>query len=114
MTASLWQGFGFGDDGYVTVSGEYLNRQPTNRADFDPRVTPTRITGRYGDPEVEQYTGFINAGTSLTDNWSLYGFVGYQDRDSRGAAFRVWPAPPRGWPVIPMASCRSSTPSRRI
>ena len=87
VTASLWQGFGFGDDGYVTVSGEYLNRQPTNRADFDPRVTPTRITGRYGDPEVEQYTGFINAGTSLTDNWSLYGFVGYQDRDSRGAAF---------------------------
>ncbi|SFP56697.1 TonB-dependent receptor plug domain-containing protein [Sphingomonas rubra] len=87
VTVSAWQGFGFGTDGYVTVTGEYLKRQPTNRADFDPRVTPTRVTGRYGDPEVEQGTGFINAGTSLTDVWSLYGFAGYQERDSRSAAF---------------------------
>ena len=94
LTASLWQGFGFGDDGYVTITGEYMNRRPTNRADVDPRRSsldpldaPLRVTGRYGDPEVEQYTGFINAGTSLTDTWSLYGYLGYQDRDSRGAAF---------------------------
>ncbi|WP_210358015.1 MULTISPECIES: TonB-dependent siderophore receptor [Sphingomonas] len=87
VTASAWQGFGFGSDGFVTVSGEYTKRQPTNRADIDRRVTPNRITGRYGDPEVEQYTGFVNAGTSLTDNISLYAFGGYQDRDSRGAAF---------------------------
>ncbi len=87
VTASAWQGIGFGSDGFVTVSGEYLKRQPTNRADFDPRVTPTRVTGRYGDPEVEQFTGFVNAGTSLTDNLKLYAFGGYQDRDTRGAAF---------------------------
>ncbi len=87
VTASLWQGIGFGEDGFLTVSGEYLKRSPTNRADFDRRVTPNRITGRYGDPEVEQYTGFVNAGTSLTDNWSLYAFGGYQDRDTRSAAF---------------------------
>jgi len=87
VTVSAWQGFGFGTDGYVTVTGEYLKRLPTNRADFDPRVGPTRVTGRYGDPEVEQGTGFINAGTSLTDTFSLYGFAGYQERDSRSAAF---------------------------
>lgn len=87
VTASLWQGIGFGEDGFLTVSGEYLKRSPTNRADFDRRVTPNRITGRYGDPEVEQYTGFVNAGTSLTDDWSLYAFGGYQDRDTRSAAF---------------------------
>ncbi|WP_295560466.1 TonB-dependent receptor [uncultured Sphingomonas sp.] len=87
VTASAWQGIGFGSDGFVTVSGEYLKRQPTNRADFDPRVTPTRVTGRYGDPEVEQFTGFVNAGTSLTDNLKLYAFGGYQDRETRGAAF---------------------------
>jgi len=87
VTVSAWQGFGFGADGYVTVTGEYLKRQPTNRADFDPRVDPTRVTGRYGDPEVEQGTGFINAGKSLTDQWSLYGFAGYQERASRSAAF---------------------------
>ncbi|RDE05657.1 TonB-dependent receptor plug domain-containing protein [Sphingomonas aracearum] len=87
VTASAWQGIGFGRDGFLTVSGEYLKRQPTNRADFDPRVSPSRVTGRYGDPEVRQYTGFVNAGTSLTDNLSLYAFGGYQDRDTRGAAF---------------------------
>ena len=87
VTASAWQGFGFGSDGFVTVSGEYTKREPTNRADIDRRVTPNRITGRYGDPEVEQLTGFVNAGTSITDNVSLYAFGGYQDRDTRGAAF---------------------------
>lgn len=92
LTASAWQGIGFGEDGYLTLSGEYLKRQPTNRADFDPRVTPTRLTGRFGDPEVEQYTGYINAGTGIGDNWKLYGWLGYQDRDSRSAAFPRLPA----------------------
>jgi len=87
VTASAWQGIGFGSDGFITLSGEYLKRQPTNRADIDTRVSPNRVTGRYGDPEVEQFTGFVNAGTSLTDNISLYAFGGYQDRDTRGAAF---------------------------
>jgi len=94
VTASLWQGIGFGDDGYITVSGEYRKQLPTNRADFDPRpLGGPRITGRYGDPRVEQYTGFVNAGTSLTDTWSLYGYFGYQDRDSRSAAFPRLPGP---------------------
>jgi iron complex outermembrane receptor protein len=92
ITATAWQGFGFGSDGFVTISGEYLKREATNRADYDPRVTPARITGRFGDPRVEQYTGFINAGTSISDDWSLYGWVGYQDRDSRSAAFPRLPA----------------------
>ncbi|WP_213980899.1 TonB-dependent receptor [Sphingomonas sp. dw_22] len=87
VTASAWQGIGFGQDGYVTLSGEYLKREPTNRADYDPRVTPNAVTGRFGDPEVEQYTGYINAGTGIGDNWKLYGWAGYQDRDSRSAAF---------------------------
>ena len=92
VTASAWQGIGFGDDGYVTLSGEYLKREATNRADYDPRVTPSRVTGRFGDPEVEQYTGYINAGTSISDDWKLYGWFGYQDRDSRSAAFPRLPS----------------------
>ncbi|NYT39480.1 TonB-dependent receptor [Sphingomonas sp. R-74633] len=92
LTLSAWQGLGFGNDGYVTVSGEYLNREATNRADYDPRVTPTRVTGRFGDPAVEQYTGYVNAGTGIGDNFKLYGWFGYQDRDSRSAAFPRLPA----------------------
>lgn len=87
VSVSGWQGLGFGDDGYLTLSGEYTNRAPTNRADLDPRVTPNTITGRYGDPEVDQYTLFANAGVSITNNLKLYGWLGYQSRDTTSAAF---------------------------
>jgi iron complex outermembrane receptor protein len=92
-TVQATQGFGFGSDGFVTVSGEYVNRKPTNRADFDPRVVPTRITGQYGDPSVNQYTGVVNAGVSIAPDWKIYGWASYQDRDTRSAAF---PRLPKG------------------
>lgn len=87
VTASAWQGFGLGSDGFLTLSAEYLNREPTNRSDYDPRVTPTAITARAGDPKVEQWTVFANAGKSLNADWEAYGWAGYQDRDSESAAF---------------------------
>ena len=88
FTASAWQGFGLGSDGFVTITGEYVNRKPTNRADLDPRTTPAnRLTGRFGDPQVEQYTGTINAGKGIGGGFTLYGWASYQDRDTRSAAF---------------------------
>lgn len=87
VTASAWQGVGLGSDGYLTLSAEYLNREPTNRSDLDPRVTPNAVTARLGDPKVEQWTVFANAGKPLNADWEAYGWAGYQDRDSEGAAF---------------------------
>jgi iron complex outermembrane receptor protein len=87
VTASAWQGLGLGSDGYLTLSAEYLNREPTNRSDLDPRVTPNAVTARLGDPKVEQWTVFANAGKPLNADWEAYGWAGYQDRDSEGAAF---------------------------
>ncbi|KQW84016.1 TonB-dependent receptor plug domain-containing protein [Brevundimonas sp. Root1279] len=87
LTAAAWQGFGLGEDGFLTVSAEYLQRDPTNRSDLDPRVTPPAVTARFGDPEVEQWTLFANAGIDLSPTWEAYGWAGYQDRDSEGAAF---------------------------
>ena len=87
VTASAWQGLGLGSDGYLTLSAEYLNREPTNRSDLDPRVTPNAVTARLGDPKVEQWTVFANAGKPLAAGWEAYGWAGYQDRDSEGAAF---------------------------
>ncbi len=94
VTVSGWQGIGFGEDGFLTVSGEYLDRQATNRADFDDRSGALRVTGRFGDPKVEQYSIFANAGTTLTGTWKLYGWLGYQDRDTRSAAFPRLPLTP--------------------
>jgi iron complex outermembrane receptor protein len=87
LTVSGWQGIGFGNNGFLTISAEYVDRKPTNRGDFDPRVTPNRVTSRFGDPEVEQATVFANAGVNITEALQLYGWVGYQDRDSKSAAF---------------------------
>lgn len=87
ITASAWQGLGLGSDGFLTLSAEYLNREPTNRSDLDPRVTPNAVTARLGDPKVEQWTVFANAGKPLAAGWEAYGWAGYQDRDSEGAAF---------------------------
>ncbi|MFA4892893.1 TonB-dependent receptor plug domain-containing protein [Brevundimonas sp.] len=87
LTASGWQGFGLGVEGFLTLSAEYLQRDPTNRADIDPRVTPNAVTARFGDPEVEQWTVFANAGAPLGNGWEAYGWAGYQNRDSESAAF---------------------------
>ncbi|AQR63509.1 TonB-dependent receptor [Brevundimonas sp. LM2] len=87
VTGSLWQGFALGDEGFLTVSGEYLQRDPTNRSDLDPRVTPNAVTARLGDPEVDQWTVFANAGLPLSAGWEAYGWAGYQDRETQAAAF---------------------------
>ena len=87
VTVSGWQGFGLGSQGFLTLSAEYLNRNATSRGDFDPRKTPIRVRSRFGDPEVEQYSIYANAGYGLGDSgWELYGFGGYQHRDSTSAA----------------------------
>ncbi|GAA4812242.1 TonB-dependent receptor [Sphingosinicella ginsenosidimutans] len=87
-TLNGWVGLPLGAEGFLTISGEFLDRNPTNRSDIDPRVQPPRVRARFGDPEVDQYTGFVNAGIPLAaDGWQLYGWTGYQYRDSTSAAF---------------------------
>lgn len=88
VTASAWQGLALGSDGYLTLSAEYLQRDPTNRSDYDPRAAANgAITARAGDPEVEQWTVFANAGKPLGNGWEAFGWAGYQDRQSESAAF---------------------------
>ena len=87
VTVSGWQGLALGPNGFLTLSAEYLNRNATSRGDFDPRKTPIRVRSRFGDPEVEQYSIYANAGYGLGDSgWEFYGFGGYQHRDSTSAA----------------------------
>lgn len=91
-TVQGWQGFGFGSDGYLTVSGEYVSRAATNRSDAPAAnaiapVSGPALRGRYGDPRVRQATGFANAGVGIGGDWQLYGWLGYQRRHSSSAAF---------------------------
>jgi iron complex outermembrane receptor protein len=86
VTASGWQGLALGSDGFLTLSGEYLDRNPTSRGDFDPRMNPIRVRSRFGDPDVKQITFYVNAGKPIGGGWELYGFGGWQHRDSTSAA----------------------------
>lgn len=86
-TISAWQGLGLGSEGYLTISGEYLKRNPTNRGDLDMRLPVPAISSRYGDPEVQQGTAYLNAGIPVNGDFQLYGWLGYQYRDSETASY---------------------------
>lgn len=85
-TVSGWQGLKLGSDGFLTLSAEYRDRGNTNRSDIDPRVTPKRITSRFGDGDVEDVSVYANAAKPLVEGWEAYGWLGYQHRDSTTAA----------------------------
>lgn len=87
VTTSGWQGVKLGSDGFLTLSGEYSHRNPTSRGDLDPRLAVPVVDSRFGDPEVDSYTGYVNAAKPLGDTWELYAFGGYQYRESTSAAF---------------------------
>jgi iron complex outermembrane receptor protein len=84
-----WQGLKLGAEGFLTLTGDYSYRNPTNRSDLDPRPAGgggTRVTARYGDPQMRSATGFFNAGLPMGDNWKAYAFGGYQNRVGNSAA----------------------------
>jgi iron complex outermembrane receptor protein len=85
-TVSGWQGIALGKEGFLTLSAEYLDRDPTSRGDYDPRKTPIRVRSRFGDPDVDQYSLYANAGLPVGGGWELYAFGGYQHRNSISAA----------------------------
>jgi iron complex outermembrane receptor protein len=44
LTASGWVGLPLGPEGFLTLSGEYRDRDPTSRGDFDNRVPGSPVT----------------------------------------------------------------------
>ena len=87
MTATGWVGLPIGPEGFLTLTGEYRDRDPTSRGDFDNRVPGSPVTSRYGDAEVRDLTAYINAGLPVENDWGLYMWAGYQNREGSSAAF---------------------------
>jgi iron complex outermembrane receptor protein len=87
MTASGWLGLPLGETGFLTLSGEFRDRDPTSRGDFDSRVPGSPVTSRYGDANVQDITAYVNAGVPLENDWEIYGWAGYQQREGDSAAF---------------------------
>jgi len=100
-TISAWKGLGLGSAGFVTLTGEFKKQELTRRdgfdfrqqyplvnGAFDPReATIDRFNAWYGEPEYEQWTAFVNAGTEIGNGARLYGWASYQSRDARSAGF---------------------------
>jgi iron complex outermembrane receptor protein len=98
---SAWVGLPLGEKGFVTITGEILDQAKTIRSApdwrqqfdlvngaFDPReATVNRFTAWYGEPDVEQYTLFANAGYEFTEGVEAYGWFSHQLRDSTSAGF---------------------------
>jgi iron complex outermembrane receptor protein len=92
-------GIPIGAEGYLNLTGEYRDRDNTNRAGFDPRpqynrpgtgfdareLTFNRLSFEFGDPRVEDYNLFANAGIPLGAA-ELYAFGSYSKRDGISAA----------------------------
>jgi iron complex outermembrane receptor protein len=89
LDASFWSGLPLGPKGFLTVTGEFRDNDPTSRGDYDTRIPPLTqptITSRYGDPRVKDKTLYANAGIPVEGDWQLYGWAGYQERNGQSAA----------------------------
>jgi iron complex outermembrane receptor protein len=101
INLSGWVGLPLGADGFLTLAAEYVDQKKTIRTApdwrqqyplvngaFDPREASfDRYNAWYGEPELEQYSLFANAGYNLSDTTKLYGWASYQNRDSTSAGF---------------------------
>ncbi|HYN45992.1 MAG TPA: TonB-dependent receptor plug domain-containing protein, partial [Allosphingosinicella sp.] len=94
-------GIPLGPNGFVNLTAEYRDRNPTNRAGydlrpnynrpappaFDPReLTFDRLEFRYGDAETVDVNLFVNAGLEVGGGWEIYSFGSYGHRDGLSAA----------------------------
>ncbi|MDB5435219.1 MAG: TonB-dependent receptor [Phenylobacterium sp.] len=99
-TITGWQGLPLFGSGFLTLSAEVKFQEHTTRAGPDPRqqypsiggafdpreLTYDRYNNWYGDPKLDQYTGYANAGYDLSNGVHLYGWGSYQFRDAFSAA----------------------------
>lgn len=79
-------GVPLGSSGFLNLSGEYRQGDPTNRAADSPQF-PGRKIFRHGDADTEFVGFFANAGLPLNDNAELYAFSGYSESEAIGAGF---------------------------
>jgi iron complex outermembrane receptor protein len=79
-------GFKLGDNGFINVSGEYVNSGKTSRgvtragahllAKEQPNIGVPKLAQRYGNPALESERFFVNGGFDFGDS-SLYFFGNY-------------------------------------
>lgn len=88
----------FGNGGFVTLSGEFRDRERTNRAYPDARqqyfpvdnpknANPPRISSWQGDGDSRDVGGFLNASHPFRGGSEIYAFGGVTHREGQAAGF---------------------------
>ncbi|MFY8325547.1 TonB-dependent receptor plug domain-containing protein [Pseudoalteromonas sp. ZZD1] len=101
-TASANAGFSLADNGFINISIESRNNEPTNRSGIDEREQYNRDeTGaldsrefdfdrynhRFGKADIEDIALFYNLGYDFDNSLSLYSFASYSNRKGNSAGF---------------------------
>lgn len=101
-TLSANAGFELTDRGFVNVSLEVRNNEPTNRSGIDEReqyerdqdgnldpreLTFNRYNHRFGKADIEDFALFYNLGYELENNMQLYSFGSYSAREGNSGGF---------------------------
>lgn len=101
LTLNGWKGMELGETGFLTVAGEAKFQKRSERDGYDTRqqyaligtafdpqeANIDRFNAWTGEPELEQYTLFANAGYDWSNGVETYGWASYQYRDSVSAGF---------------------------
>jgi iron complex outermembrane recepter protein len=87
LFGGLNTGFKIGDGGFINLTGEYRDREETNRAGPDLlRVTPPRVTQRLGDADAKDAYLWLN-GELPVGGGELYWFGGVSQREGDSSGF---------------------------
>ncbi|MBB1340518.1 TonB-dependent receptor [Pseudoalteromonas sp. SR45-6] len=101
-TASANAGFSLSENGFINISIETRNNEPTNRSGIDEReqynrdengaldpkeLTFDRYNHRFGKADVEDIALFYNLGYDFSDDLSLYSFASYSNRKGNSGGF---------------------------
>ena len=98
LTLATSVGLPVGPGGYLVLSGQYRDRNPTNRSGADRRrqyatvgdpreLTFDRYSHRYGDGEAKDFNLVANGGFEVTPGIEAYAFATFGQRDANGAGF---------------------------
>ncbi len=100
LTVSGNVGLPVGPEGFLNITAEYRDREPTNRTGYDRRrnysqsgpLDPRELTidrryHRYGDARTEDLNIVANFGLPVDDRVNLYAFATYGQRDGESGGF---------------------------
>lgn len=88
--ANVNYGFKLKDNGFINVTGDFLNKDKTFRPNYEP-IFPDNYRQKFGDGSYKNYRAFYNNQISLGGATQFYSFGGINRRDGSAYAFTRYP-----------------------